>query len=453
MINEQQAVGNSGSTLSRRDFVRVATGAVAMGPAIISARALGAEGAPPPSEKITIALVGCGGQGRNIMGGAIQFKNVEVVGVCDVNEKNREEALKMLRDRYGRDDFAQYKDYRELLARPDIDAVLVATPDHWHALVCIEAARQKKAIYCEKPLTWSLGEGRAVVNAVKKAGVVFQVGSMQRSSAEMKYACEVVRNGYLGKITHINVGLPDGGHAKWVEEWPAPPAWLDYDFYVGPAEWIPYHENRLDWDWRWNMNFGGGQMMDWIGHHGDIAHMGMGWDDRGPVEVTPVLWEYSTEKNNLYNGPKNYIFDCLYEGGITMRVGNQSSMPDVFRECGDTGTQWFGDNGQWIFVSRGGLKASNPDLLKIKFKDKDFRFRKERNHMRDFLDCVRENRECIAPVEAGHRSASIGHLGKIACLHWAHLKWDYVNERITNHESLNSVLTRHYREGYTLPQV
>ncbi len=435
--------------LTRRAFVR-GLGAAVLAPHIIPAAALGADGKTAPSETITMGLIGCGGQGRGVMGGALQQKGTRVVAVCDVNANNMAEAKKMLDEHYGNSDCATYHDYRELLARDDIDAVIIATPDHWHALVSVAAANAGKDIYCEKPLTWSLGEGRAVCEAVKKNKVVFQVGSMQRSGKEFKQACELVRNGYLGKIKHINVALPNGSDAKWVDEYPAPPPHLDYEFYVGPAEWTPYHPDRLDWNWRWWMGFGGSQMMDWIGHHGDIAHMGMGWDDNGPVEIEPVLWEMPEGRNNLYNAAGKYLVNYKYEGGVTMQLASFNEMPQVFKDCGDTGTQWFGDDGKWVYVSRRGIQASDKDLLKVKFGDKDFRFRTERNHMRDFLDCVRKREECIAPAEAGHRSASVGHLGKIALTLNAKLKWDPKKERFVDNEAVNSLLMRKYRGDWKL---
>ena len=437
--------------MSRRSFMKgIGVGAIA--PLIIPAAVLGSKTAMAASERITFGLIGCGGQGNGDIGGVLQLqsKGTQVVALCDVNKKNLEATKAKIDKHYDNKDCATHTDFRELLARKDIDAVVIATPDHWHALIAIEAAKQGKDVYCEKPLAWSLGEGRAIVNAVRANKRVLQVGSMQRSGGEFKYACEAVRNGHLGKIKHINVGLPNGGNAKWVDECPAPPDYLDYDFYVGPAEWAPYHPDRLDWNWRWWMGFGGGQMMDWIGHHGDIAHMAMGWDDHGPSEIEPVLWEMSAEKNNLYNGPAKYIINYKYEDGTTMQVASRNELPDVFKDCGDTGTQWFGDNDQWLFVSRKGLKASSKDLLHIKHKDKDFRFGKEDNHMRNFLNCVRERTEPIAPVEAGHRSASIGHLGKIATMLQSKLKWDPKAEKFIGNDAVNSMLTRKYRGDWKL---
>jgi hypothetical protein len=198
------------------------------------------------------------------------------------------------------------------------------------------------------------------------------------------------------------------------------------------------------------MAFGGGQMMDWIGHHGDIAHMAMGWDETGPVEVEGVRWEMPKGRTNLYDSPEAYHFNCTYADGTTMMVANANSMPDIFKQCGGLGTQFFGENDQWLYVDRGAIKANPESLLATEFTDSDFRFREEGNHMRDFLDCINTREDPIAPVNAGHRSASIGHLGKIACELGATLKWDPATETFVDNPAVNGLLTRKYRGEWTL---
>jgi predicted dehydrogenase len=435
--------------ISRRTFLGSA-GAAAAVPYIMQASARGAEKAAP-SERITIGVIGCGGQSRGLTENAIKHKNTHIVALCDVDKKQLAESKRLVDQYYGNEDGAAYSDYRELLARDDIDAIICATPDHWHALICVEAARRGMDIYCEKPLTWSLGEGRAVVKAVKENNIVFQTGSMQRSDNKFKHACQLVRNGHLGRIRRILVSLPDYGNAIWVDSFPKPPDNIDWEMYVGPAEWTPFHPKRYHWDWRWWLSFGGGQMMDWIGHHGDIAHMGMDWDDTGPQRVEGIRWEPVKERNNLYNAPARYMFRCEYKGGVEMLVANASDMPDDFAGKGELGTQFFGSDG-WCYVDRGGIKTSDDEkLLKNRpFGKKDFRFRRTPNHMTDFLNCVASREECIAPVNAGHRSASIGHLGKLACMLGASFKWDPDGEEIRDNPALNSMLTRKYRGDWSL---
>ena len=438
--------------LDRREFLRkagtLAAGTVAF-PYIIPSSALGLNGQTAPSNRITIGSIATGGQARGVLSNALQHEVTQALAVCDVNERNLAQGKKMVDGHYGNKDCATYHDFRELLARDDIDAVIIAPPDHWHAVPSVMAANAGKDIYCEKPLTHDLAEGRAVADAAKRNGVIFQVGSMQRSFGNMKRACELVRNGYIGKIHHINVGLPDGGHEIFATEFPEAPEWIDYEFYVGPAQWVPYHKDRLDWNWRWWMGFGGGQMMDWIGHHGDIAHMGMDWDHTGPREVDPVLWELP-RKSNLYDAPVQYKFNTTYADGTTMTVGSMASMPEVYRQCGDTGTQWFGENGQWIFIARGGMKTNPASLADITLGGNDFRFRKEGNHITDWLDCVKTRKQPIAHVEAGHRSASIGHIGKIACTLGQKLQWNPETEQFTNSDMANRMLGLPYRGTWTL---
>ncbi len=437
--------------MSRRVFLG-SVGAALAAPYIIPSAALGADDNTAPSNRINIGVVGTGSQAKGLTENAIKHKNVRVVALCDVDKNRLANAKKLVDDFYGNQDCATHSDFRELVSRKDIDAVIVATPDHWHALVCVEAARHGKDIYCEKPLTWSLGEGKAVVKAVQENKRVFQVGSMQRSDGKFKLASELVRNGYLGDIKHIIVSLPDFGNAIWADEFPAPPPELDWEFYVGPAEWTPFHPKRYHWEWRWWMAFGGGQMMDWIGHHADIAHMAMGWDHTGPREVEGVRWEPGKQRNNLYDAPARYMFNCKYEGGTTMMVANAGDMPKEFKEAatGDLGTMFFGERGKWLYVDRSGIKASDPALLKTPFRKHDFRFRRGHNHMSDFLNCIVSREECIAPVNAGHRSASVGHLGKIACMLGAKFKWNPKKERIEDNPALNGLLTRKYRGDWKL---
>jgi len=436
-------------TLSRRKFIGT-VGATVAASYLIPASARGADGTTAPSNRINIGVVGTGGQASGLTENAIKHSNTRIVALCDVDQNQLAKAKEKVDGYYGDTACATHHDYRELLARDDIDAVIVATPDHWHALVCVEAARRGKDIYCEKPLTWSLGEGKAVVKAVQENNCVFQVGSMQRSDPKFKKACELVRNGHIGHVNHVYVSLPDYGNAIWVDEWPAPPPELDYEMYVGPAEWAPFHEKRYHWNWRWWMGFGGGQMMDWIGHHADIANMGMDWDHTGPKHVEGIRWEPQHERNNLYDAPTRYMFNCEYKGGTQLTVANASDMPDFWPSPGNLGTLFMGSRGRWIWVDRSGTMASDEKILEIQPGKRDFTFREEKNHMTDWLNCIVSREETIAPVHAGHRSASIGHLGKIACMLGGSFKFDPKKEEITDNPALNGMLTRKYRGDWSL---
>src|SRR5437879_5918963 len=273
--------------ISRRRFIAAAGAAIAL-PTIIPASALGREGKPAPSERITMGIVGCGGQGSSNTDAFLGHNNCQVVAACDVDKKHLEHLANTVNGHYKNSDCKVYHDYRELMARDDIDTVMLALPDHWHELGAVEAARHKKDIYGEKPLARTIAEQQAIVKAVRENQRIWQTGSWQRSQANFHKAAEIVRNGLIGKITHVEVGLPDGpNNPEFRKPLPGttPPAELDYDTWIGPSQMMPYIEKRVHGNWRWNYNTGGGQLLDWIGHHCDIAHWGMDCDRSGPSEI------------------------------------------------------------------------------------------------------------------------------------------------------------------------
>ncbi len=239
-----------------------------------------------------------------------------------------------------------YGDFRELCARKDIDAILVATPDHWHALVSLEALRNGKDVYCEKPVTHLFGEGQVIYREVKRRGSVFQTGSMQRSYPAFRHAVELVRNGLIGKVKHVEIGLPPGYTKPMHNDATAqaPPDHLDYDLWCGPSPRLPYMPARHHRWWRGHLAYGGGTLMDWIGHHNDIAHWGLNMDKGGPVKVEAVGWEFP--KTNIYNAPSSYEVRCEYPSGITSSIS--SGHP--------SGIKWIGEDG-WVYVRRGTLKT------------------------------------------------------------------------------------------------
>ena len=257
-----------------------------------------------------MAGIGFGMQGIPNMQAFLQKDEVQWVAVCDIDKNHLKEAQDIVNQHYGNEACATYHDFRELYARGDLDAVSIAVPDHWHAILSISAARAGLDIYGEKPFTHSLVEGRAMCDAVKRYGRVWQTGSWQRSVDNFHRACELVRNGRIGKILRVEVGLPQGHYdfARTFGQWEIkpPPPELDYDFWVGPAPYVPYCKARVHMNWRWNMDFGGGQLMDWIGHHLDIAHWGLGFDYTGPVEIEG-RGEFPT--SGIYNSALRYWVD------------------------------------------------------------------------------------------------------------------------------------------------
>ncbi len=431
---------------SRRQFITGAAAAVGA-PYFVPSSVL----ANAPSEKITIGCIGVGWQGGGNMNSFLNEGDARVVAVCDVDKNHLDNAQKRVNQKYGNSDCKAYHDFRELLARPDIDAVSIATPDHWHAIPCIAAANAGKDIFSEKPLSKTLVEQKAIVAAVQKNKRIWQTGSWQRSVFNFRQGVELVLNGYIGKVKEVHVGLP-AGHAdfhKTGNDKPDsdPPAELDYDFWIGPAQMMPYNVCRTHKNWRWNYNTGGGQLMDWIGHHNDIAHWGLGNDDTiGPITVTPIQVDFPNP-DAVWNTATKYRFECEYPDNVKVIVAGGHG--DIAG-----GTKWIGDNG-WVYVNRGKFETSTKEWQKEiaereKKGDLKVQLHAPRNHFANFLECVRSRQRTLTPVEVAHRSATTGHLGHVALLTGKTLKWDAKSEQITSDPELNKLLHRDYRSPWKL---
>jgi len=437
----------------RRDFLKCLTlagAAAAAGatgfPAIVRASALGRGGAVAPSDRIVMAGIGFGMQGPGNMRSFLEKDEVQWVAVCDLDEEHLAYAKKIVDDHYGRTTCAAYKDFRELFRRKDLDAVMIAVPDHWHAILYISAMKAGLDVYGEKPLSHSLREGRLISDVAKRYGRVWQTGSWQRSVENFHRAAELVRNGRLGRIKRIEVGLPSGHHdfagTFGQEALVPPPPTLDYGFWVGPAPWWPYCKARVHMNWRWNMDFGGGQLMDWIGHHADIAHWGMGWDETGPVEVeaTGVFPRGKT----IYNSPTSYYATAVYAGGTPMIIAGGHD--EIWM-----GTKWIGEYG-WIYVNRGEFMTEPASLQSEIIGPEETRLYRSRDHSQNFLDCVRSRRSTITPAETAHRSASVGHLSVIAMETGRKIRWNPGTETIIDDTEAERLLNRTYRAPWQLPE-
>ena len=435
------------SAINRREFLKssAAFGAAIAFPAIIPARARGAEARPAPSGRIVMAAVGLGWRGGQNFNTFMNFDDVQLVALCDVDTKLLEATRKIVNEHYGDEGCAVYTDFRELFARPDLDAVVLSLPDHWHTIVAVEAMRAGLDVYGEKPLTHDLREGRAICDAVRRYGRVFQTGSQQRSAANMHKAAELVRNGRIGRVRHIEVGIPPGftDFAKTADRTSIepPPPHLDYETWLGPAPWSPYRESCVHKNWRWVMDTGGGNLLDWIGHHGDIAVWGMGLDETGPAKIT-ATGVFPTD--GVWDAPLTVDVNYEYADGLTMHAG---SMSGGMMDGG--GTKWFGDDG-WVHVNRGFLQASSPNILLEEIDPGEHRLYHSRDHHRNFLDCVRSRRPTIATAEIGHRSASLGHLGMISILTGRALRWNPATETIENDPGAEALLGRADRSPWTL---
>jgi len=435
------------TNLSRRQFLASSAIAIAT-PGLLTSCATAATKRPNPSGRITVGVLGWGMQGPGNTRALLNEKDCQVVAACDLDQNHLQAAVDTVNQHYGNQDCRAYHDYRELMARDDIDAVMLALPDHWHALTAVEAAKQKKDIFGEKPLARTIAEQQAIVRAVQKNKCIWQTGSWQRSERHFHYACEIVRNGLIGKIRRVEVGLPSG-HSDFKKTREktavtAPPAHLDYDFWLGPARYEPYIEARVHMNWRWNYNTGGGQLLDWIGHHCDIAHWGLGFDNSGPMEVSGV-GEFPPA-DAIWNTCTKYRVNAKYPNDVEMVIAGGHS--DI-----RGGTKWIGTDG-WVWVNRGNaFESSNPDWMEQRRLPEELRKVKlpvSPGHFRDFLDCIKSRQPTITPVETAHHSAIPGHLGLIAMLTGRTIKWDAEKEVIVGEPEASKWLTRDYRKPWKL---
>ncbi|MGH2270596.1 Gfo/Idh/MocA family protein [Anaerohalosphaeraceae bacterium U12dextr] len=434
------------SKINRRSFLRKASAAFAGAvgfPYLISPSALGKNGYIAPSNRITMAAIGCGSMGRGNMDSFLQIPEVQIVAVCDVDQNHLRNAKNAVDRHYGNQDCRSYGDYRQLLAKEKVDTAMLALPDHWHAAMAVACIREGIDIYGEKPLARTIREGRAICDAVARYGTIWQTGSWQRSIANFHRGSELVRNGRIGKVHYVEVGLPDGGGPKQASIKPVPQT-LDWEMWLGPAPWRPFMDfggQAPHWDWRWIMDYSGGQLTDWAGHHIDIAHWGLGLDESGPVTIEGQGKYHTT---GVYDTPYAYSFECEYATGVKIRVANASALPKGM------GTVWYGDQG-WIHVDRGDrLDASDPKILQEKIGPEEIRLYKSSNHQQNFIDCVKSRRETITPARIAHRSISVGLLGEIAMLTGRKLHWDPAKEEFINDSEANRYLSRSYRSPWRL---
>ncbi|WZO98024.1 Gfo/Idh/MocA family oxidoreductase [Isosphaeraceae bacterium EP7] len=446
---------------TRRAFLGAAAAGLAF-PTIIPGSALGLGGKVAPSNRITLAVIGTGNQGFNDIRSFLKDERVQIVAVCDVNRESkgywedklggREPARRLVDDHYGKikdkgpgtsKGCDAVVDFREILGRADIDAVEVATPDHWHAIPVIEACKAKKDVYCQKPLSLTIAEGRAMADAAKKHGVVFQTGSQQRSDPHFRKACELVRNGRIGALKVVKVGLPGGRpdlarNADKKAVAPVPEG-FDYDRWLGPAPDAPYAPARCHVNFRWIFDYSGGNVTDWGGHHPDCAQWGMGTELTGPVEIRNAKGVFAPDP--LWNTATEFTFDAVYENGVVMQVANTNPMGVTF--VGTEGT---------IHADRGKFTTDPASLHDSEIKQGEIHLYASDDHFRNFIDCVISRGPTAAPAEIAHRSITVCHLGNIAMrLGRDRLRWDPVAEKILGDDEAAAMLSRPYRSPWTLP--
>ena len=415
--------------ITRRSFLQTVSTAALAAPTLISSTAWAAGKKLLPGDRIVMGFIGVGTQGRGLLSGFLRSKETQVVAVCDVDTTRRENAKKTVEDYYAKQTdrgaykgCAVYEDFHDVIARKDIDAVCIATPDHWHAIPVVLAAKARKDIYCEKPLSLTIYEARAMAKAVRKYNCVFQTGSMQRSSSEFHKACELVRNGRIGKVQQVLVDV--GAPSKWCDlpEEAMEPG-LDWNFWLGPAPLRPYNSvlsprgvHKHFPDWRNYREYSGGMMTDWGAHHFDIAQWGLGMDDSGPVEIIPPA-DPKVTKGLKY----------IYANGVEVIHGDGG------------GITFIGTEGK-ILVNRGKFQATPESLANDPIPENGVHLYKSTNHQNDFLQCVRSRKRPICDVEIGCRSVTVCHLGNLAYWNHRRLKWDPVKEKFVGDKEANTWL-------------
>ena len=435
------------STLSRRRFLgtaAAAAGAFAVVPTIVPSRVFGAQA---PSNRVNGGVIGCGRKGLGDLKHAADLKDrARIVAVCDVDAKRLRKAKDLVDKFYGDGGCASYGDFREMLSNGALDAVIISTPDHWHALPAVAAARAGKAVFVQKPLSLTIAEGRAIADAAAEHKTVFQVGSQCRSDPKYRYCCQVVREGLIGDLEHVDIGLPTDPAGEEEPVRPGPDN-LDYDFWLGQAPDAPYTEKRVhpqqDYGrpgWLRIRDYGAGMITGWGTHEIDIAHWGMGAEHTGPVSVEG--WARFPE-SGLWNVHTDFDLTYRYANGVTMRVAAMDHVPQ--------GVKFIGSEG-WVFISRGTMQAEPASLLTREGapENRTITDADDARHMQEFIDSIRTGAPTTAPAETGHRSCTACLLGAIVMQLGRKVAWDPESERIPDDPEAQAMTARPMREPWTI---
>jgi predicted dehydrogenase len=449
---------------SRREFLAATTAAAAVGPTIVPSSVFGKQGQPAPSDRVVVATIGTGDLWHNHHYHVFKNnKRITFGPVCDVDRNRRDLAAKKILAETKRR-VETYADYRDLCERKDVDAVIVVTPDHWHALNANYAMECGKDVYCQKPLTLDIDEGKKLVDTARRYGTVFQTGSQQRSDDRFRLACALARSGVIGNLQRVNTHINGVDAGQWQSPTTPPPE-LDWEMWLGPAPFAAYVPNRVHYQFRWFADYSGGKLTDWGAHHNDIAQWAIGADGSGPVKVRA---SGKFHENGPHDVAGSFDVDYTYGsefGNVEMRCtsGNDDSVLG-----GDNGVKIVGSKG-WIWVNRGRVemqtggkvyasdnksktagakiedifKAFPEDQLKVKLE-------KSTDHHENWLDCIKSRQRPICDVEVGHRSVTVCHLGNIALKLGRELAWDPIAEKFNGDEQANRLMSRPKRGPWTL---
>ncbi len=437
--------------LDRRRFLQkgVLTGAAAFGvPLFVPGSACGFSGPTAPNNRIALGFIGVGNMGTGHVRTFLRHEDVRVIGVCDVRDSHARRAKRLVDAHYGDQACTTHRDFRALLARPDIDAVVIAVPDHWHVLIGMEAARQGKDMYFEKPVGMSIAEGKALRVAVKRYEVIFQFGTQQRSSENFRFACELVRNGRIGQLKTILIGSARSPRIVYHEPQSVPPD-FDYDMWLGPAPWAPYTYERCRRDWTLIHDYSlGGVGGAWGIHHVDIAQWANDTDSTGPIEVEG--WGEFPGKG-LYDTAVMWEAEHRYANGVRlihMDMRTALTRAKQFR-LAQFGILFRGTKG-WIYISRQGFFTQPEALKHVTLGPNDIRLPKSNDHRRDFLDAVKARSMPITDVDTAVRSDTICHQADIAMQLGRPLRWDPLTEVFVNDRQANRLLSRPMRSPWHL---
>ncbi len=436
---------------SRRDFLRqtaVTVGAVAF-PYVVRSSALGKAGAVPPSDRIVMGGIGLGGQGQRNMRNFLTHSDVQWVAVCDADTGRRNQAKAIADEIYGNTDCTAYTDFRELLARDDIDAALIATAERWHAPLSTFAARAGKDIYCEKPMSLTIAEGRALADAVARYSTVYQCGTQRRSMRTFSFAVQTARSGRLGKLTRLHSYVRAGGAVPLLPPQPVPQG-LDYDMWLGPVPYRPYHK-ALVYGHAYNNNFAftGGMITDWGAHCNDLAQWANDAQHAGPVEFEGTA---EFPKDGFGDVPIALHVTAMYENGVQLIMYDKKEKPTWPTDNGELAVMFEGEEG-WIYCDDGGNLFANPESLL-----KDQRSHKQQwtdaanwaGHHRNFLDCVHTRRQPIAPAEVAHRSNTACHVSNICLRLGRKVRWNPATETFVKDAEANRMIARAMRSPWQI---
>jgi len=436
--------------MNRRQFFKkvTATSVLLSFPTIIPVSVLGKHGHTAPNSRINMGCIGVGNMGSGHVRSFLGQPDVQMVAVCDVQKQHRDRAKALVDRHYQHQDCATYNDFRELLARDDIDAVMMATPDHWHVLIGVEAARQGKDLYFEKPLGLSIEEAKVMREAVKRNDVIFQFGTQQRSDERFRFACELVRNGKIGELETIMIG---SANYKQIPDQPTQPVpeGFDYNFWLGPAPWAPYTYQRCTRNWTLIYDYSLGCVSGaWGIHQVDIAQWANNADHTYPPEV---------EGSGTF--PKEGFYDTAIAWEVEHRYANgvrliHADMPTALKRAWQFKLHWMGilltGTEGWIYVCRDFMDAHPKSLLRVKIGPNEIQLPVSRDHRRNFLDAVKAHQQPLCPIDVATRSDIICHHADIAMRLGRKLHWDAEKEEFINDADANRLMSRPMRSPWHL---